>query len=136
VILVRGIAELRSAIAARRSSGRVGLVPTMGALHRGHASLFEQARRECSAVVASVFVNPTQFNDPRDLALYPRPEADDARLAEAAGVDLLFVPSAGEVYPEGFATSVHVEGASDGFDLRSWRPTWRTSARRTPSRSP
>lgn len=114
--IVRSTAELRAAVAARRTAGRVGFVPTMGALHAGHVSLFEQARMETATVVASVFVNPTQFNDPRDLASYPRPEADDARLAASAGVDLLFMPQADDMYPAAFATSVHVTGAALGFE--------------------
>lgn len=114
--VVRSVAALRDAIAGARGRGAVGFVPTMGALHHGHASLIERARRETAVVVASVFVNPTQFGDPKDLLLYPRPEADDARVAEAAGVDVLFMPEATAVYPSGFATTVHVAGAAIGFE--------------------
>jgi pantoate--beta-alanine ligase len=114
--IVRAIADLRACLASRRLLGPVGLVPTMGALHVGHVSLFDQARRETTTVVATVFVNPTQFNDPRDLALYPRPEAEDARLSASAGVDVLFIPTADEMYPKGYATSVHVDGAALGFE--------------------
>ncbi|MGZ4174167.1 MAG: pantoate--beta-alanine ligase, partial [Solirubrobacteraceae bacterium] len=85
-----------------------GLVPTMGALHEGHLSLIRRAREECDEVVVSLFVNPTQFDDPGDLSAYPGEEARDAALAEDAGVDYLFAPSALEVYPPGFATTVSV----------------------------
>jgi pantoate--beta-alanine ligase len=99
--------ELRAELAAR--SGTIGLVPTMGAFHDGHVSLFRAARAECDIVVVSLFVNPTQFSDDNDLAAYPRDEAADVRVAGAAGVDLLFAPSADELYPDGFQTSVDVE---------------------------
>jgi pantoate--beta-alanine ligase len=88
----------------------------MGALHDGHAALMRQARRECGTVAASIFVNPAQFNDPADLAAYPRTEARDASLAADAGVDVLFVPAVAEVYPAGHATTVHVAGAALGFE--------------------
>jgi pantoate--beta-alanine ligase len=114
--IIRTIHELRHEVALARRAGSVGFVPTMGALHVGHASLFTIARVQSDVVVVSIFVNPTQFNDPKDLALYPRPEAADARLSREAGVDLLFIPSADEMYPEGFASSVHVEGAALGFE--------------------
>ncbi|HZB23907.1 MAG TPA: pantoate--beta-alanine ligase [Gaiellaceae bacterium] len=105
--LVRSVDELRAELAAR--SGTIGLVPTMGAFHDGHVSLFRAARAECDIVVVSLFVNPTQFSDDNDLAAYPRDEAADVRVAGAAGVDLLFAPSADELYPDGFQTSVDVE---------------------------
>jgi pantoate--beta-alanine ligase len=105
--LLRGIADVRSAL--RAAGGRVGLVPTMGALHAGHVSLFRAARTECTTVVASVFVNPAQFGDAGDLAGYPRDEARDHAAAEAAGVDLLFAPAVGDMYPHGFGTWVDVE---------------------------
>lgn len=114
--IIRRVDDLRAAIAARRPRGAVGFVPTMGALHEGHVTLFRVARRSCATVVASVFVNPTQFNDPKDLAAYPRPEQLDAQMAEAAGVDLLFLPAATEVYPAGFATTVSVAGPALGFE--------------------
>lgn len=107
--------ELRAMLAPARS-GIVGLVPTMGALHRGHTSLFEVARRECDVVVASIFVNPTQFNDPADLAAYPRDEARDAALAEAAGVDIFFAPAVDEVYRPRHSTRVVVSGPAVGFE--------------------
>ena len=107
--VVRTIAELRAAVGAARAEGkRVGLVPTMGAFHEGHVVLMRRAREVSSFVVVSLFVNPRQFNDPADLARYPRDEARDAVMAGAAGVDLLFAPSVDEVYPPGFATTVEV----------------------------
>src|ERR671936_440500 len=87
----------------------IGLVPTMGAFHAGHLSLFRAARDECDVVVVSLFVNPAQFSPEEDLDRYPRDEARDARLAEEAGVDVLFGPSAHELYPPGFQTWVDVE---------------------------
>ena len=109
--IVRTIAEVRQALEPRRS-GRVGLVPTMGAFHAGHLSLFEAARRECDAVVVSLFVNPTQFGEQADLERYPRNEGHDAAIAERAGVDVLFAPAATEIYREGFDTWVEVESLS------------------------
>jgi pantoate--beta-alanine ligase len=102
----RTISELRDALSP---DARTGLVATMGAFHEGHLSLFRAARDECDVVVVSLFVNPAQFGPHEDLARYPRDEDRDARLAEAAGVDLLFVPDKRELYPEGFATWVEVE---------------------------
>ncbi len=90
-------------------TGVVGLVPTMGALHAGHVSLFEAAREECDTVVASIFVNPAQFAPNEDLARYPRDDERDAGVAEEAGVDVLFAPSAGELYSRGYQTWVDVE---------------------------
>jgi pantoate--beta-alanine ligase len=102
-------AELRTALEPLRARGRLGLVPTMGAFHEGHLSLFRTAREECDAVVVSLFVNPPQFGEGEDLERYPRDPIRDDRLAEEAGVDLLFAPSANELYPEGFQTWVEVE---------------------------
>jgi pantoate--beta-alanine ligase len=103
--IVRTIAEVRAA----PSAGVVGLVPTMGAYHEGHLALFRAARQECDVVVASLFVNPSQFDDARDLDAYPRDEERDARVAEDEGVDILFAPAADELYPPGFQTWVEVE---------------------------
>jgi pantoate--beta-alanine ligase len=102
----RTIQEVRNELAETR---RVGLVPTMGAFHDGHVSLFRAAREECEAVVVSLFVNPTQFGPNEDLSRYPRDESRDAQVAEAAGVDILFSPSVEEMYPDGYATWVDVE---------------------------
>lgn len=99
--IIRSVGLLRDRLAARRENGEsVGLVPTMGALHDGHISLVDRARRENDVVVVSVFVNPTQFNNPEDLRTYPRTEEADAARLEAAGVDYAFMPSVEEVYPE------------------------------------
>ena len=105
----RAVADVREAVAAARGPGaRVGLVPTKGAPPRGHLSLVRDARRSCGFVVVSLFVNPAQFGPGEDLGAYPRDEARDAELLEDEGVDVLFAPSPGEVYPAGFATSVEV----------------------------
>lgn len=112
--VLRTVTNLQAHVEALKAAGhKVGLVPTMGALHDGHLSLVKAAVGNGDAVVASVFVNPTQFNNPNDLATYPRKEADDFRLLEAAGVDAVFAPSVEEVYPDGLrrATEEHV------FDL-------------------
>ncbi len=106
--IARTIAELRGEL-----HGDVGLVPTMGALHDGHRSLFAAARAESELVVASLFVNPAQFGEQADLAAYPRDEAADATVAEAAGVDVLFAPDASEIYPAGFGTWVDVDRSGD-----------------------
>jgi pantoate--beta-alanine ligase len=103
---VRTAAELREALAR---PGSIGLVPTMGAFHEGHRSLFRAAREECDHVVVSLFVNPAQFAPGEDLARYPRDEERDASLAEDAAVDVLFVPGPEEIYPSGFQTWVEVE---------------------------
>ncbi|HEY8638331.1 MAG TPA: pantoate--beta-alanine ligase [Solirubrobacteraceae bacterium] len=114
---VRTVAELRDALTEPRRAGRsIGLVPTMGALHEGHLSLIQRARQECDEVVVSLFVNPAQFAPTEDLGAYPRDEARDAGLAAEAGADLLFAPPIVEVYPEGFATTVHVAGVTDPLE--------------------
>lgn len=107
--IVRTVSETRAALVqARRRGSKIGLVPTMGAFHEGHLSLMRRARAECELVVVSLFINPAQFNDPADLQAYPRDERLDATLAAEAGVDLLFVPAAQEIYPAGFAARVSV----------------------------
>jgi pantoate--beta-alanine ligase len=111
---VRTIAELHAELTAR--STPVGLVPTMGALHEGHRSLIAAAHAECSTVVVSVFVNPTQFDEEVDFAAYPRDAEQDAELAADAGADLLFTPSADELYPPGFQTWVDVEELGRGLE--------------------
>ncbi len=114
---VRTVAELREVLAGPRRAGEtIGLVPTMGALHDGHAELLRRARAETDVVVMSLFVNPAQFDEAADLAAYPRTEAADAAIAEAAGVDVLFAPPAEEVYPGGFATTVKVAGPALGLE--------------------
>jgi pantoate--beta-alanine ligase len=114
--VLRTIAEMRAALAEVRAGHVTALVPTMGALHEGHASLFRAARAECDVVVASVFVNRLQFDDPADLAVYPRPEAHDTRIAREAGLDVLFIPSDDEMYPADHATGVIVNGPALGYE--------------------
>jgi pantoate--beta-alanine ligase len=115
--VVRTVAEARQAIGEMRrrppAPHRVGLVPTMGALHEGHLSLIRRAREQCDTVVMSLFVNPAQFRAGEDLESYPRDERRDAELAEAEGVDLLFAPGEHEVYPPGFDARVEVGGLTD-----------------------
>lgn len=106
--LVETILELRARIVRKRPSGPVGLVPTMGALHAGHASLISYARRDCATVVVSVFVNPIQFDRPEDLERYPRSLDADTALCRALGVDLVFVPSVKEMYPAPLECTVEV----------------------------
>ncbi len=99
--IIRTVSQLRETMAQCRANGRsIGLVPTMGALHAGHLSLMERARKENDVVIASVFVNPTQFNNATDLATYPRTEEADCSLMAQAGVDFAFIPSVEEIYPE------------------------------------
>ena len=112
--IVRSVAELRSRLGRwRREGASLGLVPTMGSLHAGHLALATQAAAENDRVVATLFVNPKQFDRPDDLARYPRDEREDAGLLERSGADLLFAPPVEEVYPPGFATKVSVEGLTD-----------------------
>ncbi|MDQ8043827.1 MAG: pantoate--beta-alanine ligase [Solirubrobacteraceae bacterium] len=107
ITVARTVSELRAAVDAARSAGRsVGFVPTMGALHAGHATLVREAARQHGTVVISIFVNPTQFNDAGDLQNYPRTEQHDLLVAAEAGATIAFVPSVDEVYPHGFATVV------------------------------
>jgi pantoate--beta-alanine ligase len=120
------IAEGRAACRAARASGkRLGLVPTMGALHEGHLSLVRAAKAQCGAVAVSIFVNPTQFGPKEDLAKYPRPFERDCRLLEKEGVEILFAPAAEEIYPKSKSNSdaegtwVVVEGLSEKLDGRS-----------------
>jgi pantoate--beta-alanine ligase len=116
VIAIERIADLRARCDdARRVGKTVGFVPTMGYFHDGHLSLMRAARADHDLVVVSLFVNPTQFGPGEDLAAYPRDPDGDARAAEAAGVDVLFVPSVDEMYPTGAVTSVTVTGITDGL---------------------
>jgi pantoate--beta-alanine ligase len=111
---IRTIGEMRAWLGNVRAEGRaVGLVPTMGAFHAGHHSLMRAAREEQDAVVVSLFVNPAQFNDQRDLAAYPRTEGNDAAEAADLGVDVVFAPAVSEIYPDGFATTVQVGGLTE-----------------------
>ena len=123
MLTVSTIAALRSELEARRAAGAaVGFVPTMGYLHAGHASLMTAARAGCDVVAASVFVNPLQFGAGEDLDAYPRDLDRDTALAEAAGVDLLFVPEAAEMYPRPMLTAVTVAEITERFEGAS-RPT-------------
>jgi pantoate--beta-alanine ligase len=111
---LRDKASLREALAAPRRAGQsIGLVPTMGYLHEGHLSLLRAARADCDLVVMSLFVNPAQFGAGEDLDRYPRDEERDLRLAEEAGVDFVYAPAVEDVYPDGFASHVEVEGLTD-----------------------
>ena len=115
--LVHSIAETRAALRKLRAQNRtVGLVPTMGALHTGHISLVRAARAQSDVVVATIFVNPTQFAPNEDFSKYPRTFEEDCRLLEREGVDLLFAPAAEEMYPPGASTFVEVGGISDRLD--------------------
>jgi pantoate--beta-alanine ligase len=112
--VLRTIPEVRARVArARETSEIVGFVPTMGWLHEGHRALIRRASSECGLVVVSLFVNPTQFNDPSDLDAYPRNEQRDTTLSAEAGAGMLFAPTVGEIYPTGFATTVAVRGLTD-----------------------
>lgn len=114
---LRDLPALRAALDALRGDGQaVALVPTMGALHDGHMALVDEARRHGRHVVVSIFVNPRQFGPNEDLDAYPRREAKDAQMLQAAGVDLLWAPPVEVMYPDGFATTVSVAGVSEGLD--------------------
>jgi pantoate--beta-alanine ligase len=119
---VRTVADLRAVVADwKQQRLSVGFVPTMGALHKGHLGLVREAGRLADRVVASVFVNPTQFAAHEDLGTYPRQEARDAELLASAGCTLLFAPTADEMYPTGFGTAITVEGPSAGLET-DFRP--------------
>lgn len=107
---------LRKSVAALRKEGEtIGLVPTMGALHQGHLTLVRAARDQCDHVVASIFVNPTQFGPNEDLDAYPRQLAEDSAMLESEGCSLLWAPTVEAMYPEGFASSIAVSGVSANF---------------------
>lgn len=115
--IVRSVAALRAVVRGWHAAGeRVAMVPTMGALHEGHLSLVALAKQAADRVVASIFVNPTQFAPNEDFDAYPRDEARDAALLESVGCDLLYAPSIGEMYAEGFSTRVLVGGVSEPLD--------------------
>ncbi|HEY1265119.1 MAG TPA: pantoate--beta-alanine ligase [Terriglobales bacterium] len=116
--IIQTIGAMREATAGA-GAGRLGFVPTMGALHEGHLSLIRAARGQCDGVAASIFVNPTQFGPHEDFARYPRNFERDCQLLEQEGVDVLFAPSVEEMYPPGAATYVTVEGMSDKLCGRS-----------------
>jgi pantoate--beta-alanine ligase len=114
---VRTVAALRETVARWRAAGdTIGLVPTMGALHRGHISLIGAARATCRRSIATIFVNPKQFGPREDFSRYPRQEEADRALLDAAGCDLLFAPPLGEMYPENFSTTVSVAGVTDRWE--------------------
>jgi pantoate--beta-alanine ligase len=120
---VRTIADLRAKVRAWKQAGlTVGMVPTMGALHEGHLSLVRLAKTRADRVLASIFVNPTQFAPHEDFDAYPRDEARDADLLSGAGCDLLFAPTVAEMYPPGASTTVTVGGVSEPLDGQA-RPT-------------
>src|SRR5258708_32594723 len=115
--VARTVGGLREAVAGWRArQERVGLVPTMGALHRGHLALVAAARRDCPRVVASLFVNPKQFGPREDFAAYPRDEAADLARFREGGVDLVFAPTVEEMYPDGCVTTVRPGGSRVGLE--------------------
>lgn len=112
--ILRRLDDLRAATRPwSREGARIGVVPTMGALHDGHLSLVAAAKAVCDRVIVTIFVNPKQFNNPADLENYPRTETEDARKLERFGVDALWVPDADQMYPRAFATTVSVAGLTD-----------------------
>lgn len=116
VPVVHRVAELREAVAAWRRDGlTVGFVPTMGALHAGHLSLIEHARKHADRILASIFVNPKQFGPNEDFDRYPRQLGDDRAKLATVGTDLLYAPPVSEMYPDGFATTVSVRGVTEGL---------------------
>ncbi|MGB0506702.1 MAG: pantoate--beta-alanine ligase [Pikeienuella sp.] len=117
LIIARSVAEMRAAVADWRAEGlRVGLVPTMGALHAGHLSLVRRAREDAERVIATIFVNPTQFAPHEDLDTYPRREAEDLAALRSENVDMVFMPDRAEMYPEGESTTVTVAGPAQGLE--------------------
>ena len=120
VEIIRTVSWMKEFAREQRDENRiVGLVPTMGALHPGHLSLIKQAREQCSSLVASIFVNPTQFGPSEDFAKYPRTLSSDTEKLENAGVQCLFLPEAKDIYPPNYSTYVNVEGLSERLEGRS-----------------
>ncbi|EAP75550.1 pantoate--beta-alanine ligase [Roseovarius nubinhibens] len=120
--IIRSLAELRAMTRGWQMAGeKIGVVPTMGALHDGHLSLVKAAEESCERVIVTIFVNPKQFNNPEDLKNYPRTEEDDARKLRRFSVDAIYVPDGDEMYPDGFATTVSVSGLTDVMD-GTYRP--------------
>ncbi|MBM3638305.1 MAG: pantoate--beta-alanine ligase [Actinobacteria bacterium] len=117
MILLRTPDDMLAWSKSRQASGKsCGFVPTMGALHDGHMALMRIAREQCDVVVVSIFVNPTQFNQPADFETYPRPESEDLAVCKACGVDAVFMPTAELMYPNGYATMVLPEGVADSME--------------------
>jgi pantoate--beta-alanine ligase len=114
--ILSSIPEVRSAVRELRRNGSVGFVPTMGALHAGHRSLMQAARKRCGVAVTSIFVNPTQFAPHEDFSRYPRTLEEDCRMLEAEGIDLVFTPTAEAMYPPGASTFIDVPGVSERLD--------------------
>ncbi|GLO77881.1 pantoate--beta-alanine ligase [Sulfitobacter pontiacus] len=114
--IIRTLVELRSKVAGWKAAGEsVAVVPTMGALHQGHLSLVRAAKEACDRVIVTIFINPKQFNNPEDYKNYPRTEEEDARKLIALRADVVYVPDGEQMYPNGFATTVSVEGITQGL---------------------
>ena len=115
--IMRHLAELRAMTSGwHLAQESIGVVPTMGALHDGHLSLVAAAKTRCDRVIVTIFVNPKQFNNPEDLANYPRTEAEDAKKLARFGIDAVYVPEPDQIYPDGFSTTVSVAGLTDVMD--------------------
>lgn len=114
--IIRTLVDLRSKVAGWKAAGEsVAVVPTMGALHQGHLSLVRAAKEACDRVIVTIFINPKQFNNPEDYKNYPRTEEEDARKLIALKADVVYVPDGDQMYPNGFATTVSVEGITQGL---------------------
>lgn len=112
--IIRTLTQMRALTKAwHKADDTIGVVPTMGALHQGHLSLVRAAKKACDRVIVTIFVNPKQFNNPKDLDNYPRTEHDDAKKLASLDVDVIYVPDADQIYPDGFATNVSVGGLTD-----------------------
>jgi len=115
--IIRTLSELRATTKPwQLADQRIGVVPTMGALHDGHLSLVADAKKHCDRVIVTIFVNPKQFNSEEDLKNYPRTENEDARKLERFGIDAIYCPDGPQIYPDGFATTVSVAGLTDVMD--------------------